>query len=260
MQPLSLELIDTIVAHVDSKDLARCASVSISFRNAVERRTFRSLSFLSTELDRFVEAFSEQRRRLLLKQITFKIVLPEYEERYFARFEREPDRKANNEVYTQAIKSLFEQLSSWEDGSGMTSSEISHSYFGISLEIQAYSPSDISHRPDPDMDRELQMTGTRSDLFEARYRRSFLRILDVDKIPAVQRISSFTVHTWNDRFEGVRYMEPASVAQLASQMPALERIDWNLPDDERWIKYAEARQERRYGKLNMRLHSFRPIH
>jgi hypothetical protein len=39
------------------------------------------------------------------------------------------------------------------------------------------------------------------------------------------------------------------VENLAGRLPGLERIDWKIPDDQNCIKYAEARQERRYSKF-----------
>jgi hypothetical protein len=88
MQTFPLESIDTVISFLNSEDLARYACLSTNFCSAIERRTFQSITFKITELKYFGQLFYGQRRRSILEDIVFRVILLEYEEKYYARYER----------------------------------------------------------------------------------------------------------------------------------------------------------------------------
>ena len=49
------------------------------------------------------------------QKLSYEVVLPAYKDEECARYERENDRKLNNEAFTEAIRGLFRVLKSWED-------------------------------------------------------------------------------------------------------------------------------------------------
>jgi hypothetical protein len=247
MQNLPAETIDSIVGFIELKELSRYSALSTYFQSAVERRTHESITLKSTELDSFTKIFSSSRRRAILSNLLYQVILPKYDHRYYDRYERKSDRNANNRVYTEAIKSLFRLLSAWQDDSNSSQLKDGFNPRGIALEIRAYSPSDKPHRSDEDGAIRLVSPGGDCDLEHRRYKRSFLRVLETENIPAVSFIKSFSIFTWEEG--DVRFVEPSTVASLAGLMPGLERFDWTLPDNEKYKQFAEARQERRYRKV-----------
>jgi hypothetical protein len=231
-----------------SEKLSAYATISLKFCYAIERRTFRIITVKSTDLPRFELFFKSPRRRNNLHGMYYHAVLPEYAEKYCARYEREKDFRINNEAYTTAIKLLFKVFARWEEESGGAENPLPFNYAGITLDLRSYSPTDTELRPNINEHRILRSRMKREDIFEARYRRSYLKILDPNSIPSLQTVKSFQVYSFDDNSYGTRLVEPASIANLASRMPKLERVSWSVSDNEKWHRYTEARQERRYRK------------
>lgn len=119
------------------------ATVSRRWQAAIERQTFRHIYLKSTDLDAF-ETIVRGDRRHFLHCIQYVIVLPNYNEEACARFERAPDRLANDKAFTFALHGLFRTLSSWDNGGNRMESN-----YSVQLDIlDAHSPMDHGHRLD----------------------------------------------------------------------------------------------------------------
>ena len=241
MEKLSHESIENILGCLEGQDLVNCAPVSNQFRTVVERHTFRDLKIKSTELDTFEKLFSDTRRRACLRELRFGAVLPEYAEKYSARFEREQDRSANNEAFSEAVASLFDILHSWESPTNGTDVHGHVNGHGITFELGAWAPSDPGHRKSEQ--------AVPHDLEWRRWRRSFLKILDSNSIKPVHNITNFRARIDPRRYTGeiidVRHVDPASAVSLARKIPNLERIDWSFWDGDELEQYIDDRRERR---------------
>jgi hypothetical protein len=231
--------------------IAAYASLSSNFQHAVERITFRDIRIKSTELGHFKDAFQtkNQHRRVLLKGLYMAIILPEYGDKYCARVERVSDEQANNDAFTEAIATLFDFLNEWISVGESTGEKPK-----ILLDIGAVSSSDAGYRPqeyDSEGKRRYSIESIDDDIKAERWRRSYLAIDDIDKIKGVQCITQFRCQQYprssSRSATGSRSFEPASVVKLATRMSQLEHMDCNFRDDEKWTRFVDARQQRRYG-------------
>ena len=267
MNSLSQEIIDSIIGHLWQEEnhwskyetatrgkddsVAGYACLSRSFQHAVERLTFRDIKIKSTEFEHFRYAFQNTNkcRQAFLKGLYMTIILPEYEDKYCARMEREPDQQVNNKVFTEAIATLFDFLSGWKS-TGESTVETPK----ILLDIGALSFSDDGYRPqqyDTEGKRRYSIESIDGDIGNERWRRSYLAIDSLDKIKDVQCISQFRCRQYPRSCPrsatGSRSFEPASIARLATKLSQLECMDWVFRDDERWTRFVDARQQRRFG-------------
>ena len=72
-------------------------------------------------------------------------------------------------------------------------------------------------------------------------------LLAVKVSPAVSLFKKFDLRHFN--FQGLtRQIEPESAVWLAKGMIGLREIEWSLHDDEKWVRYAQNRQQRRFGR------------
>lgn len=221
-------------------------TVSKSWRYAVERWTFRIIHLKSTDLDVFKDIFVGH-RRAALKDLSYDVILPMYSDHRCARFETEEDKRYNNEALTEAIHGLFSILRSWnqEIAHDTRTSKQSQS---ISFKLNAYSPMDVDHRENVDVEDQrfqTQLAGGRKDLFEHRYEHSFLRVLRLAELPELLQVTSFYAEElcYNRRIEG------SSLAGIAEKFPNLQTIVWAVNDDEK--KYPDIRRQHRYGNSNI---------
>jgi hypothetical protein len=268
MNRLPTEIVDDIVSLLVKESILRhddyypqpypelipYASVSISFQHAVERRTFKFIHADSSQLPRLQEMFTSHRRRSNLRHLDLQVVLPPYAKRYRARLEREKDRRANNEVFSIAVKSLFDILQGWESESAGP-----FNAYGITFSIEAWSPSDNRRRQrdwtaslfrrgpdssDSDSDPNSEWSKLR-DIGTERFERSELTLGDIEDVPTLQTITRFYLETMGTLHRNIR---PSSLTTLARKMPNLESIEWLMWDNEKWAKFHKARCERRLGE------------
>lgn len=267
MDTISQEIIDRIVEqfvpeepyYVDPENvpekesLASYACISRRFQYAVERLTFKQIHIKSTELDTLKENFQEKGglRRLFLKELWLTVILPEYEEKYYGRLEREPDQEANNATLTEAVTLLFEELTRWDSQGGNGRGKAS-----ILFDIDAWSPSDDGRRADQldEFGRLIRgLEYSEDDIRSQRWMRSYLAFESLDSVSEVPCITTFRCrevgrHRQRGGVSG-RSFDPSSVAELTRKMPNLETVDWHLRDDEKWTPRVERRQQRRLGTL-----------
>lgn len=251
MVQLPVELLDRIASFSSSNDLPQLSTISRAWQSVVERRTMRAIQLKSTDLQDFSNVFIHQNRRAALVDLSYNVILPAYNDHQCARFETDRDKQRNNQALTDAIHALLFLLHSWDEeavglsGDEMTSYSRPAVAGRISWTLDAYSPTDVHHRQDVNVDAqrfEAQLAGGRKDLFEHRYERSFLRMLNCEGLPAVSRIGGFHVEELCHR----RRIEGASLAGIAAKLPNLETIVWAVNDDEK--RDALVRQVHRFGK------------
>lgn len=97
--------------------LSSYASTSVSFQHTIERQTFSSLCITTEDLTLF-EKFvlqSSTERKPLLRNPTFTPVLPAYDDRACALFDRSADRADNDKVFSDAVNAFFAALSRLDD-------------------------------------------------------------------------------------------------------------------------------------------------
>ena len=231
------------------------ATISRQWQYAIERRTFRSLSVKSTELP-YISSLIIRHRRGVLANLTYRIVLPTYDDDACAKFENEVDKRFNNVFFTEAIHGLFRLLKSWEEESGKRNQDGSWSHTRpISLDFaQVYSPMDRKHRGAEKYkkDRRLHDVGRRYDLWEHRYEHSFLQLLETQDLPVLSRILDLQAS-----INYPRAMEPRSIVAIAAKLSDLKSITWELNDDEK--KYVQLQQDNRYGMPRLEKSLFRVL-
>lgn len=242
----SPELIALILIFLDLDELKNYVTVSKSWQYAVERCTFRTIHLKSTDLDLFRDIFVDH-RRAALADLSYDVILPTYSDHQCARFETDEDKRYNNEALTEAIHRLFSILHSWnqEIAHGTRTSKQTRS---ISFKLNAYSPMDVDHRENVDVEDQrfqAQLAGGRKDLFDHRYEHSFLRVLKLAELPELLQVTSFYAEElcYNRRIEG------SSLAGIAGKLPNLETIVWAVNDDEKG--YPDIRRQHRYGNSNI---------
>jgi hypothetical protein len=264
MEKVPQEVLDQIISALSNADgtgLAQYACVSRLFQRNIESLTFKSISVesedLESESDCFATIFDSNQRRLqILKRLEIRVILPDYDEEYYGRFEREQDFVRNSEVFSEAIRKTFKILHSWKpEDTGTEHQEKESSSCmpasDLSLSLVAYSPSDAHHASPCNLyERRRHLFALHkfeyNDVFERRYRNSFLRIFDWDRIPVAHIITNFQAHSWPARC-GHRLIEGKSLTRLVYKMPSLSRISWRISDNEKRLDCARDRQRRRHG-------------
>lgn len=216
------------------------ATISRPWQQAIESRTFQSIHFNSTELPYFIQILHRHRRHFL-SSLTYDVVLPTYTVKQCARFETIEDMQRNNQAFTYAIHALFQLLKTWQDDETSQGTQGSHPLFLDLFDI--YSPMDHLHRPSAkyEDDREQYELGRRHDLFENRYKRSLLHLLEHPELPTLSCVSGFRIYTLD------RPIANHSAVFLAARLPNAKSVTLHLKDDGKTD--ARVRQQSRHGKL-----------
>lgn len=225
------------------------ATISRPWQYAIESITFREMSLNNLELQ-FFSRIMVQHRCAMLRDLEFEIILPTYSDKACAKFETEKDKQANNQVFSEAVKSLLNLLRFWYDSRRKETNDIgSRGETPLRLCLgNCYSPMDGRHRGKTKYKEDSfnRAVGKRHDLFDGRYEFSLLKLQSFDNVKEVPQICRF------DKFMGEdRRVEPRSIALIASKLPNLESVNWTLYDNEK--KSPHLRQQARYGKHHSRL-------
>jgi len=259
MNRLSPELIDAIVVYLydtsppsynlaaaflgqspyptpDPFPLSHYSSVSRLWQYVIEARLFRKLSIKSTDVLELSKILSNTRRQQIVQTLECCAQLPSYSEEACGRFERANERAANNKAFTDAVHNVFKTIDSWvlEKNNGRKP-------FKLCLTMQ--SPSDVAGRgvPKVNADRLQVSLGRRHDLFLKRYKHTFIKVLNIQDLPTLNRVTHFYAYTVNGRF-----YDAASYAALAAKLPNVENIQWSFEDDEK--RYPAFRKQLRQSK------------
>jgi hypothetical protein len=223
-QSLPLETLLQIFGYIPG-GLAQYASVCRAWQIAVEKLTFADLHIDSSNLEEFDEITTSTKspgRSHHVKNLFFKVKLPEYSFAARGWYETQRDRDCNNRVFTQAIASLFQILSLWPNGS----------YEAKHLEICSLSPCDWRAEedwPGRSLRQQTAMAFPEQELLGRRYESSYLEILEDTHISNAMCITSV-------RFPGYsihRKTAPKAFSKIISHLPRLQNINAELRDDER---------------------------
>ncbi|KAI0099327.1 hypothetical protein GGR51DRAFT_535687 [Nemania sp. FL0031] len=236
MNTLPQETYDAIgkLLHGPEFDLPALATVSRRWQSAIERRTFRDIHVRSDDLARFEELVQDDRRRYV-RGIKYTIVLPGYIDEDRRRFERDNDRQANDEAFTDAIHRLFHLLQSWD----LNKCSL------LDLVIKdVYSQSDFPYVRHSSPKKDIRLYNrvrddktTIIDLLNWRHHYSCLRLLPLSELPLVPVISGFRL------FHTTRNICGRVPLEIATRSPNLTCAYLDL--DDRAISYITLRRTRR---------------
>ncbi|KAI5252226.1 hypothetical protein E4T42_03611 [Aureobasidium subglaciale] len=205
--------------------LAPCATISRTWQYAIEQYTFSRLSISSDELDLFhfaVVKSPHRHRRAVLKRIDFSVRLPDYDDNACARFERWRDLQANDEAFSKAITGLFTSLTALDTNDGSRPIELHLT--------DSYSSMDTIRRNKANLakDREAAAIGQRNNLFELRYRDSYLELLQPENLPLLYNVTSLTIAG-----DKARKLAPAVAISMIAKLPNLVDTSLSFSDMER---------------------------
>ncbi|KAJ5932539.1 hypothetical protein N7516_007028 [Penicillium verrucosum] len=222
-ETLPLEILRNIFDYVDV-NLAPYACVCRQWQVAVEQFLFASLLIDSADLEDFrqiVLSSHSASRCFHMRRLYFKVILPEYSVAARGHYENRNDRDGNSKVFTQAITSLFEILSSWPDV---------HRH-QLSLEICAESPSDWDAETSFDAQctrLEEHYAYPRQELLHRRYERSYLQLTEIT-LPNVECVTSLDILGYGQ----YRNILTGSVSEMVARLPRLDTINAELRDSGR---------------------------
>lgn len=189
------------------------AAVSRAWQHVIEPLTFASLHLTSDHLNGFYSAFIQPALRCrLLRKLHLDIVLPRYSDEACGNYETADDRTANDKVVNLHLSALLHMLSQWPaDGN-------------LKLIIGIYSPMDPCHRNEEKRasDRHAVELGTRRDLFDERYKYSYIHLSNT--WASVACVTSLLPQS------GERCLDPGSLVTLTAAFPRLEKIDWQYQE------------------------------
>lgn len=218
--------------------LARYATVNRQWQTIIERYTFSSILVdASQRLEEFDQIVARNgRRRSYIRDINLAVELESYDIKARTEFETAEENSRNNKIFEETIQSLFRILEPWPEDP-----------VGIRLSLEAHSPSDAFGGKS----RERWRKGSRDphDLLERRYEKHYLQFPEgsLDKLPTVRTITTLFVKGGGGyRSNYCRLIQPASCAIIASRLPLLHTIDFNLADNEKRDK--SLRKRNRDGK------------
>lgn len=227
MDSLPSELLFKIVSLVvtNQKRLTRYATISRAWQRAIEERTFSHLSFLNDELDKVKSVVLEStytHRRTAIRRVDFSIKLTDYDDNACGRFEREQDRHINNVTFSKAMAELFAALATIDAGDGSRPIDLHL--------LRFYASMDINRRDKEKLraDEVARSIGKRYDLFELRYRDSYLQLLDPESLPMLHNVTSLNIHG-----DTARKLAPAITTGIISRLPNLDTTNCSFWDSER---------------------------
>ncbi|KAK5989694.1 hypothetical protein PT974_07950 [Cladobotryum mycophilum] len=233
MNRLPREICDEIGSLCSENDTRRSslAAVSRPWQMIIERQTFQSLCLKNTDLDSFERIFGAfLHRRCFLENIILEIVLPEYSDEARGRFEREPDRQANNEVFSAAIHGLFRILNAWgECNEGTISLTIGN--IASPMDGDRWEKQGIIEAAD---DVQAEEVANR-DLRHRRFQYSYLCLLQPDRLPKVPVIAYFGTGYM------IRRLAYRTTLDIAAKLPNLLGTQWHMTDTEQ--RYPALRRE-----------------
>ncbi|KAJ5119112.1 hypothetical protein N7448_010820 [Penicillium atrosanguineum] len=202
------------------------ASVCKQWQAFVERKNFTDIHLTPARLPEFCRIFGlsshepsslSKYRRRLLKSLTFKVVLPEYDVETRARVENKTDRNQNSQIFTDGVKALWEVLSTWPESSQRP----------LSLRLCAQSPSDHLARHDSDaMLTRFQKRFETGDILGDRYENSFLELKEDLERP-IKIIDEFITETII-----YRQITPVAALHIISRLPRLKTVNLQINDPE----------------------------
>ncbi|KAF4839434.1 hypothetical protein CGCSCA4_v011223 [Colletotrichum siamense] len=233
------------IGNIQAHDLSNWARVSREWQTFFEPQIFQhlKLQFPGSDIDDLNSSVHSYRRHLV-KKISLHVRTEEYDcVDEFDRPETRDTIKANNKLFSQALKKLFVSLSTWSSGSPTG---------GIKLSLSAGSPSDSGHPLKPYTGTERSQYD-RMRIWSLSSRQRLLgNLLDASsgtlKLPQVSVVNRFSVNQYR-----YRSLSRALLAKVLHSLPRLKSIryepwhaitrDEQFPRDEAMIIMLECASE-----------------
>ncbi len=241
--------------------LAPYATVSREWQQRVEAATFASITLTTARLASplAAQALTPDRVRRFVRSVRIVVLLPPYGEQARGQREDEVDRAENDEAFTETVRRAFGLLATARTISGEQGGADDGGYEtdhagqqhqdqhsvatnyrpGIHLSITAECISDAEDL-EARQYRHHVSAWRPNDIFEARWESSYLDLRpehggsvqdEAEALPQLASIQHFRVEAAaGDR---LRYFAPRTLCLLASRMPGLENIEWELSDNDK---------------------------
>jgi hypothetical protein len=218
------------------------STVSRRWQDHFEARIYKRVCVKSTDLDQFSRIVVGD-RLAAISRLEYHVVLPTYGDEACAELETDLEKLSNSEAFTIAIRGLFKILKSWEmDFDDQSKRGRIPTPNPLVLDLSAiYSPMDGIYRVKYKENRLQYRLGQRRDLWDGRYRHSFINFLGVESLPSITRVSELEA-----QLSSHRTVTSSVLAMIASRLPNLKSIYWSCSDDEK--KYPELQRQMRYGR------------
>lgn len=229
MNRLPQEIIDRIASHVRQdyiyernnaeenhnvvKPYPQLATLSHTWKKAIELSVFRSLRISNHELEIF-SAYLTDDRRYYLQCLRLYFDLPPYSLEQFAKRESQLEQQCNNVVFTEAVSKVLKILSNWEAAGVQTR---------LRLVIgRCLSPSDNDYD-----DKDVSKSTDKQESYEEyRFENNLIRLLDDASLPRINNVYSLQIRNYTERT-----LDPSVGTRLAQSLPNLEAIHWRFKDD-----------------------------
>jgi hypothetical protein len=160
-------------------------------------------------LDQFERFTKNPRRQLYIQDIELIVELETYDEAATAHFETESENKRNNQIFSDAVRSILKIIAQWKSSQG------------ISLYLKAQSPSDLVASPSRQRRIKAARAERTGDILDRRFERNYLRLDAFEsQVAPVSIVHTLKIEALADR----RQIEATSCARLASKCPNLLTI------------------------------------
>ncbi|KAJ5640367.1 uncharacterized protein N7484_008229 [Penicillium longicatenatum] len=214
-----VSLIENPLTRIDTKlRLAQYATVNRDWQPIIEERSWAKIQVktgIPLNLDEFERLTKDPRRQSYIRDIELIVELEPYDEAARAQFETEFEHERNNQIFSEAIRSVLQIVAKWRPSQG------------ISLSIKVQSPSDLVATPNR-LRRIKAARGERTaDILNRRFERNYLRLNAFESQTApISIVHSLKIEALADR----RQIEAISCARLVSRFPNLHTLKLLLND------------------------------
>ncbi|KAK0627968.1 hypothetical protein B0T14DRAFT_513605 [Immersiella caudata] len=221
------------------KGHAHLACISREWQAVVEERLFHHITLRHQDEIADAARIITPSRAARVGELKVNIQLDAYTEEDRRRVETPEEEKRNSEVFTKAIKELFDVVKDWDRA-------FAH---GVNLHLFVWSPSDfdrIGWDAQEEMAKRLGFSPMR------RYERSALRLLvDAEVLPALERVGYLRIQEGTARgYEGrhtYRAIDPKTAGMLVQKCRrSLESVSLGLMD---WPRGDVVERKRRRKAL-----------
>jgi hypothetical protein len=196
------------------KENAHLACVSRAWQALIEEHTFHTITLTQHDVAAAARIVTPA-RQLLVGEVRLNIELDSYDEEARWRVETAAEQQRNSEVFTAAVRGVFNLLSTWRPTR----------LHDFTLALRVWSPTDIN-RLSPEAAEDLVRRLPFSPL--RRYERSLIQFLDdADSLPALNHITDLQIQRYPDDSRGrnlYRAVDPSSVPVLVSK--CREKLKW----------------------------------
>lgn len=247
--------------------LTQYAVVSRSWQARVEAKTFAHIQLTPARVASSLaaHALSPSRVHRFVRSVKIEVLLPSYSEDARTRREDDEEKLANNRAFTDVIRKVFGLLSSpfpaveqpmvnpgGNDATETWQQCLSSTTYRpkIKLSMSARCVSDTEDLEGRRYRTTVNAIST-GDIFEARYESSYLDLSpaagktvqdQVEALPELLCVSEFDVQATSHRL-----FAPRVLCLVASRMPGLRSVNWELCDNEK--RDLALRKRLRAGKM-----------